>query len=535
MKLKYIVAIICLTCLLGCEQVLDKKPLDKVPSTDIWKDLTLSEAVIYNLYSKISTGYFDTENGGYIFSTCNVCDESRSKSGWIGSNKIIVPGAMEPTKNPMDVWKRRYQAIRACNEAIVGLETATFDVAKVTRLKAEAQFVRAWLYFDLTRRYGGVPIITKPQSLFDGIESLKVPRETYDQCIDFITKELKDIAEVLPEDIDKLEWGRASKQASNALNGRVLMYAKRWAESALYSKRVIDSGSYALFADYNTLFQTQAQTSESIFDKQFKEPDLGHSWDYYNIPYGFTPNFGSQTNPVQEMIDSYEMANGKAITDPTSGYDPQDPYKNRDPRFYATILYNGAPFKGKVIETFTGGAQGLLKNGLCTVTGYYIRKFIDETKGEPSKGSSTVSWKELRYGEILLNYAEAQNEAMGPDNSVYNAIDQIRERAGMPNITAGLNQDEMREVIRHERKIELAYENHRYWDLIRWRTAKEVLNNKKFHGMEITKNDDGSFTYNADFIVTRGGTQIFEENQYLFPIPQSEIYKNSNLTQNPGY
>ncbi|QZT38554.1 RagB/SusD family nutrient uptake outer membrane protein [Halosquirtibacter xylanolyticus] len=536
MKLRHILSVVIITsCLLGCESIIDKRPLDRIDANSVWKEQNTAEAAIFNIYSRISTGFFDTNNGGYIFSTCNVSDESRSKSGWIGSNKVIVPGNMEATRNPMDVWKVRYESIRDCNIAVESLKTSPIEENLRNRLNAEARFVRAWLYFDLTRRYGGVPLITVPQQLNDGIEALKVSRETYENCIDFITKELKESAELLPNSVANEEWGRATKQACDALNGRVLMYAQRWSEAANYSKKVIDSDQFKLYDDYNALFQTNGRTEESIFDKLFLEPDRTHSWDYYNIPYGFTPDFGSQTNPVQEMVDSYEMVNGKAITDPTSGYDPQNPYKDRDPRFNATILYNGAPFKGKLIETYTGGAQGLLKNGLCTVTGYYIRKFIEESKGAPSKGTSTVSWKELRYGEVLLNYAEAQNEAAGPDNSVYSAINQIRNRAGMPDITAGLDKDAMREVIRHERKIELAFENHRYWDLIRWGKAKEVLNDKQFHGMQITKNDDGSFTYDASFIVTRGGTQVFNDRQYLFPIPQSEINKNSNLTQNPGY
>jgi len=232
------------------------------------------------------------------------------------------------------------------------------------------------------------------------------------------------------------------------------------------------------------------------------------------------------------------MANGKAITDPTSGYDPNNPYVGRDPRFYQTILYNGAPYRGSVIETFTPGgkdSQDGPSNWNTSKTGYYLLKFLDEKNPiiNPWEVAGRQPWFYFRYAEILLNYAEAQNEAVGPDGTVYAAVNAIRSRASvnMPPLAAGLSKDQMREAIRAERRIELAFEEHRFYDVRRWKIA-ETTENVPAYGINIRKTGN-TLTYTRK-VALEG--KHFENKHYWLPIPRAEILAgNGQLQQNAGY
>jgi starch-binding outer membrane protein, SusD/RagB family len=253
-----------------------------------------------------------------------------------------------------------------------------------------------------------------------------------------------------------------------------------------------------------------------------------------NAPNGFG-GWGGNC-PMQNFVDDFEMKNGKAISDPTSGYDPQNPYVNRDPRFYATVLYNGAPYRGRKVETFLPGGKDSPDGNEpwnTSPTGYYLRKFLNETISLDDWNSmGTTAWRYFRYAEILLNYAEAQNEAVGPDASVYDAINKIRARAGLPDLPSGLSQVDMRTRIRNERRIELAYEEHRYFDVRRWKIASQEENEKAL-GISVKKNDNGTFTYTVKEALTG---KKFEEKHYWFPIPLDEINASGGaIEQNPGY
>lgn len=183
--------------------------------------------------------------------------------------------------------------------------------------------------------------------------------------------------------------------------------------------------------------------------------------------------------PTQNLVDTYEMMDGQPITNPGSGYNPQNPYANRDPRLAATVLYNGAPYRGRAVETFRPGGLDSPdgpESFNTSPTGYYLRKFINEARDLGASSSSQAPWIYFRLGEVLLNYAEAQNEAAGPDASVYRAINQVRARVSMPALPTVLTQAQMRERIRRERQVELAYEEHRYYDVRRWKIANTTEN-----------------------------------------------------------
>jgi hypothetical protein len=532
----------------GCQtDFLDKKPLDIISSEAVFKDKILTEAYLFNIYDYMPVGYglYQSEGQNILsgYGITDLLDGStdmlRSPSIWNESNSIMIPGLMSATYNPLETWARSYQVIRKIHNLINGLKNSNLDEAWKKKVTAEARFVRAFFYFDLVRRYSDVPLITDLQN-FENVDELLVPRTPASQVYDFIDQELASAAEDLPsvKDLAASELGRATKEACWALNGRALLYAKRYAKSAEFSKKVIDGAGYTLDANYNALFQSHGGNKEVIFEVMFNGTNKGHAFDNLFLPPSIDNGWGSQTLPTQEAVDSYEMINGKPITDPTSGYDPQNPYVNRDKRFSASIVYEGSVVKGKVIHTgVLMPDDGLGLEGR-TVTGYYIRKFVDETIpfAELDFNGSKTSWKELRFGEVLLNYAEAQNEAVGADLSVYNAINQIRSvHGGLPALARGLSKQQMFERIVQERKIELAFEGHRFWDLRRWNRAEQVLHDKYFHGMKITTDPVTNKLVYTVFELNNLPKQVFLPKHYLMPLPLAEMNKNKSLNQNQGY
>ena len=534
--IKIVFAIAASFVLQSCEDYLDREPLRIIGSPLVYEDESLAEAylsdIYNNIYNPFSLRYNDAPT---YYMTDNCTDNGRTKSGWISSQSVVVPGLMSATRNPgeMSAWK--YRAIRKTNEYIenVGASTALSEGFK-TQTIAEARWLRAKFYFEMVKRYGDMPLITKAQTLED---ELLLPRTPASDIWDFIDKELDEIDDILPYKA-KIENGRATKEACWALGSRAMLYAQRWAKCIDYSKRIIDSENFVLNPSYSELFASKGGDAEVIFEILFSgKTTKGHRFDVYNLPFSYAALWGSQTNPTQELVDAYYMSNGLPITDPNSGYDPKHPYENRDPRFYATILYHGAEFKGKVMDTSSpDGPDAINKSGLHTITGYYLRKHLDETlpKGV-SWEECTISWKVFRLAEILLNCAEAENELNGPTDLVYNCIKPIRGRLNMDNFEAGLSKEVMREKLRHERRLETAYEDLRWWDLIRWRKSVEVLHGKYFHGVVVTKEEDGTVKYDMSYVVDNRPKQVFLEKHYLQPIPQGERDKNPKLTQNKGY
>lgn len=273
---------------------------------------------------------------------------------------------------------------------------------------------------------------------------------------------------------------------------------------------------------------------EIIFQSTVNQVWKVHSWDWVRIMQPPSQGGGwANTQPLQNLVDEYEMNNGLPITDPASGYDPANPYKDRDPRFYQTIIYNEKKWAGATIYTYVGkGPDGLNFKAGSTQTGYYMGgKMLDENSTLISSyRPGSHYWVFMRYAETLLNYAEAQNEAVGPDQSVYDAINAIRARptVNMPPLPAGLSKDQMRDAIRHERRIEMALEDTRFWDIRRWRIGEQVMN--AAYGMKITKSGT---TYNYEKFLVED--RVYKPAYDLFPIPQAEIQRNKALEQNPGY
>lgn len=524
----------------ACEKdFLDRKPLDTYSELDVWTDLNLVETYVNSKYRVLPHVYnWDVASGTGL--------SAASDEGYSRFNYENVfqwnQGTMSPDNLSMDSWTTDYSYIRDCNTFFQKIDGVSGDENMKKRLKGEMKFLRAWCYFDLTARYGGVPIITKPYSLQD--PSFEVARNSYDECVNFITSELNEAATLLPESYNGSNLGRITKGAVLALKSRVLLYAasalhnsskekNKWQAAADAAKAVIDLanlGSYSLYqgADYKQIF-LQKFNSEVILSYGINGTYWESLLDIFIGPNGY--HGWSVYAPSQNLVDDFQMANGKSITDPTSGYNPAKPYENRDPRFYATVLYNGALFKGREAEYFKGGLdspQSPVENWNATLTGYNWRKYADESNDLNTNGSSQ-NWIIFRLSEIYLNYAEAQFE-LGNESEARTYLNLIRSRNSvhMPAITS--SGDGLKDAIRSEREIELCFEGHRFFDVRRWKIAEQT-ENKPLRAVNITKNTDGSFSYEYYTLQERK----FNEANYLFPIPQYEKEKNSLLAQNPLY
>ncbi|MFT3704736.1 MAG: RagB/SusD family nutrient uptake outer membrane protein [Agriterribacter sp.] len=389
-------------------------------------------------------------------------------------------------------WGTLYKRVRKCNVFIDGVESSTtLSQEYKDKRTGEARVMRAFFYHQLWMLFGGVPVITKPDNQSTDGDAIFHPRETFDATFNFLETELTEAAQLLPDNTGNSGNGRMTKGAALTLKGWVeLFYAStlnnpsndvsRWAAAAATNKQVMQMG-YSLYPKYDELFLTTGNNNnEGILYRQYLTVKQGSNIIGYQGPNYVGANWLSWggSTPTQELVDDYAMANGKAITDAGSGYDPQNPYANREPRFKQSILYNGNTFNGNVFLSAVGSGNNAIDLADATDNtniGYCTKKRMDTTVNIFQGGASAQNYYFFRYAEVLLNYAEAQNEAVGPDASVYDAIDQIRTRAGIPTFTQvypGATQADMRQLIRRERRIELALEGKRYFDLIRWKIAE---------------------------------------------------------------
>ena len=533
------------------KNLLDIVPTDRVSSELILSDTSLFEDYVINRYlgvklqDKEGEGTNPGFGRGFEYSMwCAVTDEAiynNDDNTW-----LIQRGQLAPENLGMagTFWGRSYRSIRECNYALNNIGALSISDAHRTRLRGELQFIRAFRYQDLIRNYGGVVLMgDKVYDLSDNLTDASLfTRSSIKDCIDYAVAQLDSAAAELPAVNDGSTWvlGRATKGAALALKSRLLLYAASplynagsWADAAAAAKAVMDLSQYTLESDYGSLFKNSA-SNEIIFERLYAVGARHVCMEIANAPNGYGGWAGN--TPLQNFVDAYETADGKQITDPTSGYSDQDPYTNRDPRFYATVLYNGAPYRGSTVQIYTPGGKDSKdgpSNWNTTKTGYYLKKYMDDNMpiDNPWNVSGLQPWIYFRYAEILLNYAEAQNEAVGPDATVYDALHQIRQRAGMPDITAGLSQSDMRDAIRRERQVELAFEEHRFYDVRRWKIADQT-ENVPAYGVDVTVSG-ASYTYTKK-VALSGRT--FLTKHYWLPIPRSEILASNNqLQQNDGY
>ncbi len=528
--------------LLSCDDWLEVTPKDQVTDATLWSSTGNADIFLSDIYRYLP----DPWNGDDLED--NYTDDSMS--GIPGRTSVITYNkGIYTTDNWSGYWSQ-YTYIRKCNVFIENVEASNLDASWKKLRLAEARFLRTFFYHLLWTHYGGVPIITKPLDRFTQGDEIFTARNTDQETYDFMVSELEAIADDLPV---KAVAGRASKGAALTLKGWLELFGasalknpsndkNKWATAAATFKKVIDLKAYSLFNDYESMFYEKNNNNvEVIFDRHYLGGSsiIGASREGLQGPWFVCGNqkaWGG-VDPTQDLVDEYQMANGKSITDPESGYDAQNPYVGREKRFYQSVVYEGSSWLGCVM-TFkqvagNRNATDLADFNEATNTGYYLRKGLDPQyaiNGRHRK--SSASYIIFRYAEVLLSYAEAQNEAVGPDVSVYDAVNQVRIRSELPTLPEGLNQDQMRTAIRRERRVELAFELRRWYDLIRWKLAEVNLNRSK-HAMLIKVENN---TTKYEVINAPNGNCIFDPNKhYVWPIPRSALDKNKNLTQNPGY
>ena len=468
-------------------------------------------------------------------------------------------GSWNALNNPDDVWNRYFSGISKCctlleNTNHVNLDISRLDPDKqveyanslkdIRMWRAEARFLRAYFHFELLKRYGPIPIVTSTLSINGNYEN--TPRPTMKEVVDFIAKECDiaaDTLELTPWRNVNDAFGRATKGAALALKSRLLLYAASplyvdfgdtneankptdiamWKSAADAAKAVIDLNQYELASSYADLFKNDFQNKEYIFVRRYA---ANSDFEKSNFPVSFGGKGG--TNPSQNLVDDYEMLDGTPFdwNDPAKA---AQPFENRDARLGATILMNMAPFKGKKVATYPEGADAS-PNPNATKTGYYLRKFLNEDVNIQTGGSSSGHVVPLfRLAEIYLNYAEALNECdpTNPDIALY--LNKVRNRASLPNVSA-LSQEQMRTVIQHERRVELAFEEHRSWDVRRWKIASSTLG-APLMGVQIERKPLGGYTYMPVKVEQR----VFQPKMYWYPIPQSEVLKLKQWKQNNGW
>jgi len=539
---KVILLILSLQLPISCKKdILNTKPLAQLSDEVVWKDPALMDSYINNTYRVLYYG-FRLDRALFLMS-----DESKARGGSQFSE--INAGNISPSSMaPLDYWVGSssnpgyYKVITQCNVFLANVDGSDFDQTLKNRMIGEIKTLRAYSYFMLISFFGGVPLITKPVRLDD---DFSLPRNSYDECMDFIITDLDDAIKLLPLSYDAKNQGRITRGAAMSVKSRALLYAAsplnnpqndlaKWQKASDAAKAVIDLNIYSLFPDYKSMFQaSNAYNSEMIWIRPFNHvADL----EYTDIELLFYPNGSNgyaNICPLQNLVDQYETLNGKLPANDAT-YDPQNPYVNRDPRFYATILYDGAPFKGREIEAFLPGGkdskEGALSPWNASESGYYPRKYIDESITNPSHtNTSDAAWPFVRFAEILLNYAEAEFN-LGHEAVSKEYINKVRSRPGvnMPPVTE--SGDALLKRLQNEDFVEFAFESHRYFDVRRWKIAPAVLN-VPARGMSIKKDVSGHKTFSVFNIEDR---HFFTKN-YLVPIPQSEIDKDPLLIQNPGY
>lgn len=557
-KLLYIIPAFALFATAGCNKNLEEGPLENLDSSFIWdpvdKNGTYAEQFLNDIYGNMPNGFNRIGNDMLDAATDDALPSQLSSP----INELRF-GRIDAFGNPEDVWASRYATIRKANVFLGSIDKVPMDAETKGFWKAEARFLRAFAYFELLKRYGGVPLVgDKVGTLAD---DFLVPRNTYAECVNYISGELDAIKTLVREaPVEGGDFGRISNAAVLALQARLHLYSAsplfnagnlqpgnpltghtdvsdgavraRWQKAADVAKELMDLNAHSL--------ESKDKYIDVFIDRDSKEIILSYlrantsDVEQDNGPVGYT-KFGHKgyTSPTEELAEAFLMTSGsKPITDPTSGYDPEKPADGRDLRFAKVFFYNGTVWMKRPVETFTGGLDRPGGNQTQTQTGYYLRKFMYDAEKSTSLGTQPHNFPLFRYAEVLLNYAEALNEAApaqaAPAEAVA-ALNQVRARGNLSAIVAAnVDKVQLRALIRNERRVELCFEEHRYWDIRRWKIAGIVLN-QPLHGQDIVRADDGTLTFTKVAVAQN----TFSDRMYLYAIPQQEIYRNSKLVQNP--
>jgi len=567
--------------------------LNKAPGVDVNEDIIFSSRV--NVEAEISTMYYFgmvsifSQRDGNINSSptgatpvihgtlAGATDEAENEANFVylirWNTAAIIPANVIAQED--NRYFGRWKAIRYANillERIGGVPDPLADAAFKTQARGEAMFIRALSHFETLKRYGGIPLINKR---FNSVDEAKVPRSSFEECVNFIAKDCDSAVAYLPFTYIISQRGRATKLAALALKSRLLLYAasplfntatpylpmanaadnklicygnfdaNRWKLAADAAKAVLDAAALSsaalidvpanrdpvnlLNGNYRVSWELQDNSEVIIADKSYARLNR-FNWPWYHLIPTPMGSFWVSNSATHTFVQRYEKKDGGLQTwNPAGGDDLVDKYNQLDPRFKQTIGFNGGRWNNEhpLIETFTGG-----KHAANCFGGAWVVKHVPEALA--NGGSAVPGIALFRLNEFYLNYAEALNEFSGPSTETYTAINTIRTRSGMPNTTAGLSKDAFRAKVRNERAIELSFEDHRFWDLRRWMVADIDGFGMKgpVEGIRITKLAGTAFRYVPYVIETR----TFNRNMYLHPYDENEVLKSAGLLiQNPGW
>lgn len=536
--LKYgasIAACVILSTFTSCNE-LDLAPTNKFTDLNYWTSSAKASAVLSKAYNQMMSSE-------YFFKDEMLSDNLYEGRGNTDEKLITSGQANAALKRFSEDWKKCYEGIKTCHTFLENVDRVpNMDENLKSRMKAEARFIRAYLFFRLANHYGDVPLFDYGLTI---AEANTISRSPKAEVINFVRTELNEIVSMLPtkQEYPAADNGRITKGAAMTLLARTYLYDSDWTNVASVCEKIMNGeyGEYALFSDYKGLFLPENEyNSEVILDMGYLLNLRTWAEMYDAIPL----SVGGRVNafaPTQELVNDYLMKNGRAINEAGSGYNEDDPYINRDPRFDATIVYHGYQWTNGSGVTSTiyikpgsssdaGAANldeyaGVGQNS--TGTGYYIRKYFDPTA--PAGMAAGLNIMLMRYADVLLMYAEAKTELGQMNAEVWNkTIRPLRVRAGFTDTSAleYPTTGNMQSIVRRERRCELAIEGLRLYDIRRWKTIETTMNGRP-HGAKFAENNTKYIELDA---------RKFDANRdYLFAIPQSQRDINKNLTQNPGY
>lgn len=527
---------------------LDYDEIQKYQGADAWSDRYRVRDAVTGLYGMVG----DLNNAGDAPRAC-ATDDAVEANDFSTIHKF-GDGRWSAINTVDDRWYVLFKGIRGANDFLEHFSLDSFDSRKYNEdyeqimesfrsYPYQARFMRAMFHFRLLRRYGHIPIVTHTTTL-DSVNHLQP--SSYEEVTNFIVSEIDEIASHLPVDYHNepfLETGRATRGAALSLKANALLYAasplhnpsndlSKWEKAAAAYHDIIKEGWYSLDPDFSNLFNT-TKSPGVIFNFRFPTSNY---YERDNFPIGYEGSNKNGVNPTQNLVDAFEMqATGLPIDNSASGYDADNPYEGRDPRLGETVLYNNAMWKDRKVQIWNGALDGPPKPG-ATKTGYYLKKGVVENVDLLPDHTTTAHHTIVvyRYGGILLSYAEAMNEAYGPESdpkgygmTARDAVGKVRARSNMPAFPAGMSQSDFRKKLRNERRVEMAFENQRFWDIRRWKIGPSTQDIK---GVTITKSGD-DFSYDLKTVEHRE----WEDKMYLYPVPQSELFLNPDLEQNPGW
>ncbi len=557
-KLLYMLSAMILAA--GCNFLDFDESSSQYSREDMYKTYSYIQRMLTNIY-----GYMPGKDIADVGSALRDCGSDDAEYADLDASVQRFTNGNWSAIQTVDTKWDLYYGIRAANEFLESIETVDLSMYKydgsyqrwmehLQYYPYQARVLRAYYFFELARRYGDIAM---PMKMLTAEEANEIEKTSFDDAINFIVSECTECAQNLPDTYIGLlndEFGRVTRGFALAVKAKALLYAAsplhnpsgdkaKWLEAAKAAKEIIDLGIYTLDPAEKANNYASPEIILCILRSE------SSSFERYNFPVRFTE--GQRTSiagsyPTQNLVDAFQTINGYDITLTAAGWQTSDPafditkpYENRDPRFARAILANGMSFKGSTIETFVGGRDySATRSDLGSPTGYYLRKYIQESTSFVPENliSNKHQWVVYRYAEALLSYAEAANEYLSSPSatdgeltvSPLDAINQVRANAGMPDVQAA-STSAFRDAVRREWRVEFAFEDHRFWDVRRWNIGQETQG--QVDGVEIVKNGS-ALEYSRKVVRTR----TWQEKMNLYPIPQSELFANTNLNpQNTGW